>query len=641
MARSKRILALDIGAASIKAAEFEYPGDGNIILHAFDYREYGREVTEDTRSVAVAGLLREMIAANGFAAREALVCISGQFALTRFVKLPPVAEEENRVRQIVEFEARQNVPFPMEEVIWDYQLIANLEAEELEVMFVVIKNEIVEQITGAVQEAGLMPVLVDVAPSACYNAARANHIGDEECAMILNLGDRSTNLLFADRQQFFTRTIPIAGHSITQQIAKEFGIGMEEAEELKRRHGFVALGGAYAEPESEVAAAVSKIVRNVMTRLHGEINRSIGVYRAQQKGNMPKRLFLTGGSSTMGYTDKFFAEKLNLPVEYFNPFQVVRLGPQLDAGRLQEVAHTFSEVIGLGLRYASQLPVEVSLMPESIVRQVALRQKRPYLAACMVTVLLILLVAVLAKMREVQVYRNVYESKAGEKAQLEKLQKQIAAAHQSAERVKEKYDTIATVLARREAWPAVLNELEALKPSDLWLFSLEPKVEFPEQYSGPPVPGRSVAPPPVAPPPMMTTPFSGSPAGPLMPGASGMAGRQVQTRIPLVVIREIEIQGHSVTLEGTAAETGDAVVPAASVATADVPTATADTAAADAGKGRAQNSEQIFLARLQESPLFDPENTEFVSYRADDRVLNLKTFTIVIRLKEPIQVNYR
>ncbi len=224
MAKSNRVLALDIGAASIKAAEFQYSGESTVTLVAYDYREYGETLTEENRAFAITTVLQDMLAANDFTAKQAILCISGQFALTRFVKLPPVAEEENRVRQIVEFEAQQNVPFPMEEVIWDYQLIANPEADELEVMFVVIKNEIVEQITSAVQAAGLSPVIVDVAPCACYNAARANHVGDDECAMVLNLGARSTNLLFADRQQFFTRTIPIAGHTITQQIAKEFGI---------------------------------------------------------------------------------------------------------------------------------------------------------------------------------------------------------------------------------------------------------------------------------------------------------------------------------------------------------------------------------------------------------------------------------
>lgn len=78
----------------------------------------------------------------------------------------------------------------------------------------------------------------------------------------------------------FIRPIPIGGDTITQQVAKEFGIGFSEAEDLKHRHGFVALGGTYEEPESEVAATISKIARNVMTRLHGEVSRSINVWRS-------------------------------------------------------------------------------------------------------------------------------------------------------------------------------------------------------------------------------------------------------------------------------------------------------------------------------------------------------------------------
>jgi len=392
MPRSNTILVLDIGSSGIKAAEFSYPPTGGVVLNAYDCREYDTELTDETRTLAISQLLREILQQNAFTATNAYICISGQFALTRFVKLPPVAEEEARVRQIVEYEARQNVPFSMEEVVWDYQLIASPEGEELEVMFVVVKNEIVEQITNAVQAVGLSTEVVDVAPAAGYNAGRANGAGEERCEMILDLGGHSTNLLFADRQRFFARTIPIAGHSITQQISKEFGVTLEEAETMKRKHGFVALGGPYAEPESEVAAAVSKIVRNVMTRLHGEINRSIGVYRTQQKGNPPNKLYLAGGSSIMPFTDRFFADKLNMEVEYLNPFKAVQLSPTIDAKALEEKAHAFSQVVGLALRYQRQMPVEVSLLPDTILRQLALRRKKPYFVACVLAVLLMIIV---------------------------------------------------------------------------------------------------------------------------------------------------------------------------------------------------------------------------------------------------------
>ena len=129
MARVERILAIDIGATSIKVGEFEYPPREGIALVGFACREYEEELTDSSKSIVVAGLLRQMLTENEFRPRKCLVSISGQSAFTRFVKLPPVAEDEARVRQIVEFEARQNVPFPMEEVIWDYQLIANPEGK--------------------------------------------------------------------------------------------------------------------------------------------------------------------------------------------------------------------------------------------------------------------------------------------------------------------------------------------------------------------------------------------------------------------------------------------------------------------------------------------------------------------------------
>ncbi|MBN2448795.1 MAG: type IV pilus assembly protein PilM [Lentisphaeria bacterium] len=476
MAGKDRILAIDIGATSIKVGEFEYPSRDSRVLVNFAHREYEEELTEGTRSVVVAGLLRQMVVESNFHARRALVCMSGQAAFTRFVKLPPFAEDEKRIRQIVEFEAKQNVPFNMDEVIWDYQLIANPDEEEMDVMFVVIKNEIVEQMTGAVQAVGLEPLLVDVAPAACYNAARANRVGEDECAMVLNIGGRSTNLLFADRSRFFARTIPIAGHSITQQVAKEFGIGFAEAEELKRRHGFVALGGAYAEPESEVAAAVSKIIRNVMARLHGEINRSISVYRAQQHGNRPTHLFLTGGSSTMTYCDHFFAEKLHLDVTYFNPFQVVGIGPAINRQRLGEVAHMFSEVIGLGLRYKLPCPIEVTLVPENIRRQQALKRKKPFVFAAEACVLIILLVGWFGALNRGKIDAQALDAVTRQRQDVEGLYNKIKAYSGEAGQRLSQHNAISELLEERWRWPDVFNEMYRLKPDNLWFHSIQPIV---------------------------------------------------------------------------------------------------------------------------------------------------------------------
>ena len=127
-----------------------------------------------------------------------------------------------------------------------------------------------------------------------YNAFRYNYSGIPGCSLLVDIGARTTNVLFIEPGRIFSRSVPIGGSSITAAIAKEFGESFAEAESRKRRDGFVSLGGAYAEPADPDVARVSKIVRTTMTRLHAELMRSISHYRAQQQGSRPDRIFLSG-----------------------------------------------------------------------------------------------------------------------------------------------------------------------------------------------------------------------------------------------------------------------------------------------------------------------------------------------------------
>lgn len=604
MPRSNRILAIDIGAASIKVAEFDFKQD-HPVLCGYDQREYDEELNDESRRFLIAGLLRQMLVENSFQARKAVVGVSGQSALTRFVKLPPVADEEHRVRQIVEFEAQQNVPFSMDEVLWDYQLIGTGDEDELEVMFVVIKNEIVTQITQAVCGLGLELQLVDVAPVASYNAARANHIGDDECAMVLNIGARSTNLLFADQARFFCRTIPIAGHTITQQIAKEFQINFEEAEELKRRHGFVALGGAYEEPESEVATAVSKIVRTVMARLHGEINRSINVYRSQHKGKRPTALYLTGGSSIMAYTDQFFAEKLRMNVSYLNPFGIVSLAENVDSGNLQEKAHMFSEVIGLALRYRVQCPVEVSLVPKSIRREQDFNKRKPYLAAAMVAVLLIPLVSWLVKRAKADLYSLTYDKLQTQLQTLDANNKEIKREQSRTKELVEEYEQVATLLEKRKVWPSTFNQLERLRPDDVWFDAVTPIRKSDNGEKNPRPERRQSAGP--------AYDFFSQPP-------EKTASNRASSPEDAAVYEALHIHGNAIQIKGLDPSHGQHNGGGSS--------ATTDSR---------QTVELEFLRALRQSPLFkeDSDATKIIRYEPPETFLNFSRFVIRAEFETP------
>jgi hypothetical protein len=126
-----------------------------------------------------------------------------------------------------------------------------------------------------------------------------------------------------------------------------------------------------------------------MTKLHIQVNQTLQFYRGQQGGAAPQRLYLSGGASIMPYTAQFFAEKLNVPVEYFNPFRNVQISPAVNLEELSRVAHALGEVVGLGLRNLATCPVEMNLMPDSTLRWQSFNQKKPYLLATVVSMVLV------------------------------------------------------------------------------------------------------------------------------------------------------------------------------------------------------------------------------------------------------------
>lgn len=378
MAASTRILSLSLGTQTIGLAEFKTGQNGGLILSAYETRELLADPAADATRLAQTKLvLDEIVQKRKIKGAKVNYAVSSQSVFTRFVKLPSVGEEQ--VDQIVGFEAQQNVPYPIDEVVWDYQLVDSGDASQVEVVIVAVKADLLDDINDSVEQTSLKTTLVDVAPMALYNAFRYNYSDVQGCALLIDIGSRTTNLIFIEPHKVFSRSIPNGGSTITGQIAKEFSEAFQEAEERKKRDGFVSLGGAYAEPEDPDVARVSKMIRNSMTRLHAEIARSIGFFRSQQGGHQPERVFLSGGSSTLPYMREFFQEKFQLPVEFFNPLRNVAVGPGLNIEEIGKNAHRMGELVGLALRGTSDCPMELNLRPAKVVRRHELAVKRPFL----------------------------------------------------------------------------------------------------------------------------------------------------------------------------------------------------------------------------------------------------------------------
>lgn len=473
MRKTDRILALDIGASGIKMAEFHALKSGGIELVNFATGALGIDRQSDAdRSAFVITTIRELMREKGIEPGPVQVSVAGQSVFSRFVKLPPV--DRDKVGQIIQYEAQQNVPFPINEVVWDYQLIGGSEGE-LDVLLAAIKASMIEKLADSIQAAGLEPDLIDVAPMALYNAVRYNYGELSGCTLVVDIGARSTDVIFIEEGRIFSRSIPVAGNTITEQVMREFDMSFRDAEELKCQHAYVSFGGAYEAPPSEVADKVSKSVRSVMTRMHAEINRSINFYRSQQAGSKPELVLLSGGTSMIPYTDTFLKEKLKVDVDYLNPFRNVSVAASIPDEDIAESAHLLSETVGTGLRSVLSCPIEINLMPQSVLAEKEFMKKQPFFI--MAGVFLVLTVVVWAgfffKMNKLSDTRlNDVQKRV---QVLEGLQKRLSMKEQQVNDVQARLDTLTGLVGEREIWGRILDEIHANLPKGMWITDFIPE----------------------------------------------------------------------------------------------------------------------------------------------------------------------
>ncbi len=458
MLTSKSFLAVDFGAATLKVAEFEVNEAGQLRLCRYGFASLGQDGLQDaTRQAVLQQKLQALLSEKQFTANRINVCAPGFHTFSEFVRLPPV--DTSKVTQIIQYEAQQNVPFPLEEVVWDYQIIGTTATGELEVLLVAIKNDVVEGLFRVAESAGLRLQLADVSPAALCNAFRYNYGDLEGCSMLLDIGAKTCNLLFFDKGQVYSRGINIGANSITSDFAREGKLTPEQAEELKIGEGFVGLGGAYAEPENANQAAISKIARQFMTRLHIQVNQTIQFYRSQQGGAAPQRLFLSGGASIMPYTQEFFKEKLNIPIEYFNPLRNVEIDPSVDLDELAKVAHSLGETVGLGLRNLAHCPVELNLMPESSLTRQRFTQKKPYFIASALGLALIVFANGFFFDKVAKQKADTLENLQAKLAPMEKLKAQLQRADEAVRKVQTQADSHLAWLDQRFYWSRLIGEL--------------------------------------------------------------------------------------------------------------------------------------------------------------------------------------
>jgi cell division ATPase FtsA len=197
--------------------------------------------------------------------------------------------------------------------------------------------------------------------------------------LLIDIGAKTCNLIYLEGKRMFTRSVAVGGASITSAIAKEYGINFSEAEAQKCNNGLVALNTAHTSELGEDAAALAMVIRNALSKLPAEIARTTNYFRSQHGGRAPQKVFLSGGGANLPYIDKFFEDKLKLPVERFNPLKEISVGADVNIEQLNTEAHMLGELVGLALRAEGKTPLTIDLVPDQVFRERETKRRKPWL----------------------------------------------------------------------------------------------------------------------------------------------------------------------------------------------------------------------------------------------------------------------
>ena len=388
------VWGIDIGQCALKALRMEMI-DGKPTATGYDYIEHAKILSQpDADAEALTReALEKFFSRNPIGKDEIAISIPGQSGLVRFVKLPPV--EEKKVPDIVKFEAKQQIPFPLEEVVWDFQKIGGGEtiggfAMETEIGLFAMKRDIISKHLGYYLGTGGEVHYVQMAPLALCNFATyellkkggadappADEVTDDtprgkkRCVVVLDIGTDSSNLIITDGGKIiWQRPVPLGGSHFTRALTKEMKLTFAKAEHLKRNAA-----------KSPDLAQILRALRPVLTEFVGEVQRSLGFFTNTHRDAHIAYLVGLGSAFKLPGLQKYLAEKLSLDVRKPAKFDRIAGDSVLGDPTFSENMLTFPIAYGLALQGISQARLLTNLLPSDVRVDRLVRAKKPAVAA--------------------------------------------------------------------------------------------------------------------------------------------------------------------------------------------------------------------------------------------------------------------
>ena len=345
--KAKALVGLDIGSSAVKAIELKPAGKG------YKITGFGSEpVPPDSivdgaiiDAAAVADAIRRLFEGRNIKTKDVAASLSGNAVIVKKITLPMMTEAE--LAESIYWEAEQYIPFDIQDVNLDYQILDKGDPangkNNIDVLLVAAKKEKIADYTGVIAQAGRTAVVVDVDAFALQNAYEVNYgIEPSAVVVLLNAGASATNInILQGDQSVFTRDISIGGNAYTEALQRELNLPYENADLLKR--GLPVDGTTYDDARPVLRA----VTENVML----EIQKTFDFFKATASSDRIDRIILSGGASRAEGFTEMLADRFAAPVEPFDPFKRIAFDPKkFQVETPADLAPTVAVAVGLALR---------------------------------------------------------------------------------------------------------------------------------------------------------------------------------------------------------------------------------------------------------------------------------------------------
>ena len=398
MPSTKGVWGIDIGQCALKALRCEYDAtEQKLVATAFDYIEHPKILSQPDAKPKelIREALTQFLSRNNVRGDEVAVAVPGQNGLARFFQPPPV--DLKRLPEIVRFEARQQIPFPLNDVIWDYQLMGGAIEEEgflmeAEIGLFAMKRDQVYEVLQPFLEADVEVHHLQLAPLCTYNFITFNLLTEElkqevydadsppDSYVVLNLGTDTTDLVITNGFRVWQRNVPLGGNHFTKQLTKELKLTFAKAEHLKRNVR-----------EAEDAKAVVQAMRPVFNDLLTEVQRSIGFFQNIDRRAQIGGILMMGNAVKLPGLQQYLAKNLGYSlVELDQTKWSARMtgSSVLSSPQFKENMPAFGLCYGLCLQGLGQATLTTNLLPREIATQRLIRAKKPWAVATAASLML-------------------------------------------------------------------------------------------------------------------------------------------------------------------------------------------------------------------------------------------------------------